>query len=167
MNSDKLVKPTEWIHRELKKIAEYQFGNDIGEILFPKDILVSYSRRTKKVKEIWLKNHRIASLRATDGYLSLGLAGAERILQKTKSPIRRVIVQSDVSDFIKDGRNVFAKHVKGVDSSIRPADEVIVVSEEDELLAVGKTRLSAEYMLAFEKGIAVNVRYVVKKLKKK
>ncbi|MHA1354980.1 MAG: PUA domain-containing protein [Candidatus Heimdallarchaeota archaeon] len=41
------------------------------------------------------------------------------------------------------------------------------MNEKDELLAIGKAQLSAEYMLAFEKGIAVKVRYGAKKLAKK
>lgn len=166
ISNQKLKKPSKWILRELRLIADYQFGNNIGEILFPENISVSYSRKTNKVREIWFDNQRIATLRANDGYLSLGLAGALRILEKTKSSFRRVIVQSDVSEFIRDGRNVFAKHVVAVDPSIKPADEVIVVSEDDSLLAVGKARLSSEYMLAFDKGLAVNVRYGVKKLGK-
>ena len=52
------------------------------------------------------------------------------------------------------------------DPEILPADEVVVVSEEDKLLAVGKAHLSADYMLAFQKGIAVKVRYGIDKLKK-
>ena len=61
---------------------------------------------------------------------------------------------------------MFAKHVVKVDPEILPEDEVIVVSEEDELLAVGKAKLSAEYMLAFQRGIAVKTRHGIKKEKK-
>ncbi|MFW9922975.1 MAG: PUA domain-containing protein [Candidatus Thorarchaeota archaeon] len=159
-----LQPPTEWITRELRMLAQYQFGTEFSNILFPEGILVTYSRATRKVKEIWFDNERIASYRPTDGFFSLGLGGAKRIVKFTKKPLLRVVVQSNVAQFIADGRNVFAKHVVEVDPKIRPADEVIVVSEEDDLLAVGKAILSAEYMLAFEKGTAVKVRHGIKKL---
>ncbi|NHJ47035.1 MAG: pseudouridine synthase [Asgard group archaeon] len=159
-------KPDAWTLRQLKAIAQYQFGKGFDKILAPNSIMVTFSKSTKKVREVSLDGKRLASMRATDGLYSLGLDGALRIIAATKSPKRRVIVQSDVGEFISEGKNVFAKHVVKVDPKIMPADEVVVVSEEDELLAVGKAHLSAEYMLAFQKGIAVKVRYGANKLKK-
>ncbi|MHA1556207.1 MAG: PUA domain-containing protein [Candidatus Heimdallarchaeota archaeon] len=160
------TKPDNWTIRQLRTIAQYQFGSEFADILAPEGILVTFSKRTKKVREIIYNGQRLATLRPTDGAYSLGLAGAERIIQETKNPKRRVVVQTDVAEFIADGRNVFAKHVVNVDPDIQPEDEVVVVSEEDKLLAVGRAKLSAEYMTAFQSGTAVKVRYGIKKLKK-
>ena len=160
-------KPDVWITRQLRMIAQYQFGSEFADILAPEGITVTFSKKTKKVREIIFEGKRLATMRPTDGGYSLGLAGAERIIQQTKIPKRRVVVQTDVAEFIADGRNVFAKHVVKVDPEIRPEDEVVVVSEEDTLLAVGKAKLSADYMKAFQSGTAVKVRYGIKKLKKK
>ncbi len=160
------IKPDDWTIRQLRIIAQYQFGSEFADILSPEGIFVSFSKRTKKVREIIYKEQRLATLRPTDGAYSLGLAGAERIVQKTKSPKRRVVVKTDVAEFIADGRNVFAKHVVCVDPEIQPEDEVVIVSEEDKLLAVGRAKLSAEYMIAFQSGTAVKVRYGIKKLNK-
>jgi uncharacterized protein with predicted RNA binding PUA domain len=159
--------PDKWTIEQLRKIAQYQFGDDFAAILVPDDITITISKKTKKVREILLGDNRIATIRPTDGYFSIGLFGAQLILASTKTPKHRVIVQNDVSEFIIEGRNVFAKHVKNVDSTIQPEDEVIVVNEKDELLAIGKAQIPAEYMLAFKKGIAVKVRYGAKKLNKK
>ena len=166
MENKNAKKPDLWTLRQLKVVAQYQFGKEFADILAPDDILITFSKTTKKVREVLLNGKRLATLRANDGLYSIGLEGAKRIIKHTKSPRRRVIVQSDVSEFIADGRNVFAKHVVNVDPEIRPEDEVVVVSEEDKLLAVGRAQLSAEYMLAFQKGTAVKVRYGIKKLKK-
>lgn len=159
-----LKKANEWTYRELCMLAQYQFGEKFDEFLIPEGIMVTYSRSTGKVREVWFGDERLLSLRPTDGFFSLGLYGAKRIIENTKSPRQRVIIQTDVAEFIKEGRNVFAKHVVATDPTIRPADEVVVVSEEDELLAVGKALLSAKYMLAFQKGVGVKVRYGVKKI---
>lgn len=166
MENKDVKKPDVWTLRQLKVVAQYQFGNEFADILAPDDILVTFSKTTNKVREILLDGKRLATLRANDGSYSIGLEGAKRIIKQTKTPRRRVIVQTDVSEFIADGRNVFAKHVVLVDPDIRPEDEVVVVSEEDKLLAVGRAQLSAVNMLAFQKGIAVKVRYGIKKLKK-
>jgi uncharacterized protein with predicted RNA binding PUA domain len=158
--------PDPWTLRQLKATAEYQFGKKFDKILAPAGIRVTFSKTTKRVREIIFDGKRLATLRPTDGLYSLGLAGAQRIIEKTKMPKRRVVVQTDVGEFIADGRNVFAKHVVKVDPEILPEDEVVVVSEDDELLAVGKAKLSAEYMLAFQRGIAVKTRHGIKKQKK-
>ncbi|HUV84740.1 MAG TPA: PUA domain-containing protein, partial [Methanosarcinales archaeon] len=73
-------------------------------------------------------------------------------------PKLRVIVQSDVSEAIQKGGNVFAKHVVDCDPSIVPYSEVIVVNEADALLAIGKALLMRDEMLHFKKGIAVKIR---------
>jgi 7-cyano-7-deazaguanine tRNA-ribosyltransferase len=49
-------------------------------------------------------------------------------------------------------------HVLKADGEIRPKDEVIVVNEGGEVLAVGRTILSGEEMTAFKTGVAVKVR---------
>jgi len=161
------VKPDNWTLRQLKAVAQYQFGNEFDKVLAPDNIVVTFSKNTNKIREVLLDNKRLATIRANDGLYSLGLEGARRIIQYIKTPKRRVIVQSDVSEFIADGRNVFAKHVVDVDPKIMPEDEVVIVNEQDELLAVGRAQLSAEYMLAFQIGVAVKVRHGIKKLEEK
>lgn len=74
-----------------------------------------------------------------------------------KSP-RVVVVRGDVAECIRAGRNVFAKHVVSADSSIRPQDEVIVVSDRRQLLAVGRAVLAGWEMTQFKRGIAVKTR---------
>ncbi|MEA2069897.1 MAG: PUA domain-containing protein [Asgard group archaeon] len=151
----------QWDIRKLRRIADYQLGNNIGAILIPDKCKIIYSKNTKRIREVHYQGKRLASLRPTDGLFSLGLAGAERILQQTKKPTRRIIIQSDVSKFIMEGKSVFAKHVVETDPTIRPEEEVIVVSEEDKLLAVGRAQLSAENILAFSRGMAVKTRHGV------
>ncbi len=60
--------------------------------------------------------------------------------------------------FVAKGRSAFAKHVIDVDLEIRPQEEVIVISQKNEVLAVGRALLSGTEMKAFNKGIAVRVR---------
>lgn len=159
-------KPSNWTIRELRAVAQYQFGSEFDQILVPAGVRVTYSPKTNRVREILLQEERIATKRATDGMFSLGLFGAQRIIDQTSKPKRRVVILSEVGEFIAAGRNVFAKHVVAVDSEIKPEEEVVVVSEEDQLLAVGRAQLSAENMLAFERGVAVRVRYGIDKLRK-
>jgi len=67
-------------------------------------------------------------------------------------------VNSDAAPFVGKGKTAFSRHVVNVDPEIRAGQEVLVVDENDKLLATGKTVLCALEMQAFKKGIAVDIR---------
>jgi len=69
-----------------------------------------------------------------------------------------VVVGDESEPFVREGKNTFAKFVDEVDPEIRPGDEVLVVHERGELLAVGRAELSADGMVDFDSGMAVKVR---------
>jgi predicted RNA-binding protein (TIGR00451 family) len=79
-------------------------------------------------------------------------------LSKIKNPRNIVVVQDDVSEVVRGGGDVFAKHVADTDLSIRPAEEVIVVDEGKALVGVGRAVLSGREMKHFTRGIAVKLR---------
>lgn len=142
----------------LRAVADYQFGRGAGMALFPDGISVVRSRKTGKIKGIFLDHEHIATLKPSDGYLALSIPGGNRLLKAFKPPRHRVVVMDEVSEFIKNGRNLFAKHVLDVDLKIRPGEEVIITDTKGNLLAVGKAVLSGKEMKHFKKGLAVNVR---------
>ncbi len=103
----------------------------------------------------------LATMRAKDGYLALTQAGGLRLQKAFKPPRLRVVVRGDVAEFIRQGRNVFAKHVVAADKAIRPESEVLIVDEKDMLLGVGKAVLTGREMTAFKTGAAVKTRHGV------
>jgi len=143
---------------KIRCIADYQFGKDVGSILFPDNVDIIYSKRTGRVRHVYLDGKRLVTLRPRDGFFSLTVSGAKRIVEGVKPLHYWVKVQDDVSAFIAEGRSVFAKHIVDADEEIRPMEEVIVVNEEGEVLAVGKAILTGKEMKAFKKGVAVKVR---------
>ncbi len=150
--------------KQVRYIADYQFGEGAGKILFPDSVKFVISPKTGRVRQIIDGGLRIATIKPASGWLSLGIEGARRLHKAFDFPKLRVVVMNDVSEFIAEGKNVFAKHVVGVDESIRAEDEVLVVNEEDVLLATGRAVLGSVEMLDFERGVAVNVRAGVRKL---
>jgi len=139
-------------------VADYQFGKGVGAKLFPENVEIVYSKRTGRIRYVYLNGKRLATLRPTDGLFSLSIAGAKRIVENADSAKCLVTVRSDVTKFIAKGGDVFAVHVVRADDDIRSKDEVIVVNENGEVLAVGRAVLSGEEMKAFKKGVAVKVR---------
>ncbi len=150
-----LPKPLE----ELRAVADYQLGRGAGEALFKGRVRIELSRRTGRIRHAYdRENNLLATFRAKDGYLALTLEGARRLLKAFEPPKLRVIVRSDVGEFIRQGRNVFAKHVYAADETIRPEAEVLIVDRGDRLLGVGKAVLSGREMTCFKTGAAVKTR---------
>lgn len=144
--------------RKVRSIADYQFGKDVGWKLFPENVEILYSKRTGRIRYVYLNGKRLATLRPTDGLFSLSITGAKRIAENKAFAKCFVTVRDDVSEFIAQGGDVFAAHVVKVNNEIHPKDEVVVVNNEGEVLAVGRAVLSGEEMKAFKKGVAVKVR---------
>jgi uncharacterized protein with predicted RNA binding PUA domain len=141
----------------MQVIADFQFGKGAGLALFPEGCEVILSR-TGRVRQISLCGNRLATVRAKDGRFTLGIAGALRLLSSLPPPAYRVTVSVDVAEFVRQGKNTFAKHVIAADPEIRSGDEVIVVDDHDQLLATGSALLSGQEMLLFNYGVAVKVR---------
>jgi uncharacterized protein with predicted RNA binding PUA domain len=143
--------------RRVRILADYQFGKSIGKQLFPDTCRFITSRRGG-VRQVMLDGKRLATLRAHDGRLTLGLAGAKRLCAILSHGEYRVVIQGDVIPFIAAGRSVFAKHVCDADPAIQAGDEVLVVSGDGALQAVGSAQISGREMCLSGNGVAVQVR---------
>jgi predicted RNA-binding protein (TIGR00451 family) len=150
--------PLENALNRIRSVADYQFGEGVGEKLFPENVDIVYSKKTGRIRYVYLNGKRLATLRPKDGLFSLSIEGARRIVDNAPSARCLVTVKNDVSNFVAEGSDVFAAHVLEADSDIRPKDEVIVLNEERKVLAVGKASLSGEEMKLFKSGVAVKVR---------
>lgn len=153
--------------RKVKAISDYQFGQSITDVLFEdeSEINFKFSKNTGKIKHIFYRNKLLLNLRPTNGFFTLSLFSAEKIIKNIPTPGLRGIVMNEISDFIKIGRNVFCKHIIDIDDNLRPSDEIIVVNQEDEILAIGKLVIPVPYVRSFKTGIAIKVRKGIGKSK--
>ena len=145
--------------QQLRSIADYQFGKGVGAKLFPESVEVMYSKATGRIRYVNLNGKRLATLRPMDGSLSLSITAAKLIVENAALARCFVTVRRDVSEFIAGGGDVFAAHVVRVDDAVHAKDEVIVVDEDNRVLAVGRALLSSTEMRAFRTGVAVKVRH--------
>lgn len=144
--------------RKVRTIADYQFGQGAGGVLFNDDVEFLFSRRGR-VAQVLKNGWRLVTVRANDGLMTLSPEGARRLLARFEPPRLRVVMSKESAPFVRRGKTAFAKHVVDVDPEIRAGDEVILVDENDTLLGTGKALLSAAEMLTFKHGAAVKVRY--------
>lgn len=144
--------------QRVEAVANYQFGPGAADALLQGEIEFVKSKRTKKIRNVFVDREHILSMRARDGLFTLKLAGGKRLHEAFRTPKLRVVVDEESAPLNREGKNVFAKFVVECDDELRPLDEVLVVDEEDSLVAVGRALMNREEMLAFERGMAVKVR---------
>jgi 7-cyano-7-deazaguanine tRNA-ribosyltransferase len=163
INEEKSPKPNVDLDlRRISAVADMQFGRGASKALLNGEIIIVKSKRTGKIRNIICDGSHVFSMRAEDGLFSLKLDGGRRLHIGLKYPLLRVVVTEDAEPFVKEGKSVFAKFVKECDPDLRPYDECLIVNENDTLLAVGRTLLNRDEMLAFHQGMAVKTRESIK-----
>jgi uncharacterized protein with predicted RNA binding PUA domain len=141
----------------VRTIADLQFGRNVGAALFPGTVTFTRST-TGRIRNVLLDGERLATIRAQDGRLVLGIPGARRLHAVLAPPAYRAVLLEEVEEFVAAGKNAMARHVVDADPQIRAGDEVLVVVPGDRLVATGTAVLSGSEMTACMYGVAVNVR---------
>ncbi|NMC05136.1 MAG: pseudouridine synthase [Candidatus Lokiarchaeota archaeon] len=148
--------------RMLEAIAARQFGKHLATFLQQNRarLAIERSKNTGKVRFVYLDTNLILVLRPEEGFFSLSIPGA-RVLNSLErdAMLNGITVLDDVAEFIKAGKNVFAKHVVNPSPSIQPAQELYVCDGKREVLAVGKAILSGRDMCYIKRGVAVSTRH--------
>ena len=139
-------------------VARYQFGDEVASLLLDGPLELVVSRKTGKIRNVLVAGEHVLSMRASDGFYTLRPEGAAKLIGGLEAPTMRVTVMDDAVPFNREGRNVFCAFVSDCDPETRPMDEVMVVSADDELVAVGRAMMTRDEMLAFSKGVAVKTR---------
>jgi predicted RNA-binding protein (TIGR00451 family) len=143
---------------KIRKIADYQFGKGVGEGLFPDNVEMVFSKRTGKVKYVYLDGNLLAALNPLTGLFTLTMEGAKRVFEVMQPKRLWVQIEDDAVPFVERGKDVFVKYVVDLDEEIRPGEEVIVIDRKGEIAAVGRALLSGAEMRLFKRGVAVKVR---------
>jgi len=147
--------------RRISAVADMQFGKSASKILLDRNVEIVKSRKTDKIRNVYVDDCHILSMRAEDGMFTLKIDGARLLHRFFRYPKLRVIVKDDAVPFVREGKSVFAKFIVDCDAELRPFDECLIVDEKDNLLAVGRTLLNRDEMLSFNYGVAAKTREAV------
>jgi archaeosine synthase alpha-subunit len=143
-------RPPRQLEEIVRATADFQFGSGAGKILVPENAKLGGKPYRQIVCRI--EKEQICSFIASSGSLSLTLSGA-----KLLAPLNRYWVRLDVSQ-VKGG-SIFAVGINEADQEIRPGDEVIIINNDNEVIAVGKSEMSGREMCELSRGRAVSLRH--------
>jgi uncharacterized protein with predicted RNA binding PUA domain len=124
------------------------------------DMGVMLSRKTNRIRSVGdLQSGQILfSLRTSDGRYVPSFEGGLRII-KSGFEKNRIFISKDAVPFVAKGKSAFCKHVLKVDDNIVPGLEVFVMSEDNELIAIGSSFHPGYAMQLLQNGVAAKIKH--------
>ena len=144
---------------------DYIFGSKISGKIDFSNIAFVHSRRTGRIRHLTDRTtgNVLFSFRP-NGTIAPTVAGANLLSSRKNNSKRRssrdweITVIDGVSEVVSKGKTVFCKHVVPCSDLLRPGEDVSILNEKGELLAVGKTVLGGPTVKQFKRGQAVKIR---------
>ena len=139
--------------RFLKAVADFQFGEGVGDILFTENISI-YGRKELGFK-VSRNNQHLVTFNPSRGLLNLSLQAASLMYEEA---LNKVIFDGEKIE----GSTIFAKGIIEASSDIRAGDEVIILNSKGIIIGIGTSYLSGEVLKIMQKGKGISIRKKVK-----
>lgn len=152
--------PSGWELKVIRTLLSYLYDFRLNDLPSRFRVYVSRSRRTGRLKEIFLDDLLFATIRLSDGFIVPTIHGWELLLNLGEKYF--VEIPGDVAEFVAQGKTVFSKHVLRAYEEILPGDEVAIVVQAgsgSRVVGAGKAVLPAASMRRMKKGKAVKTRH--------
>ncbi|QDI89085.1 queuine tRNA-ribosyltransferase [Candidatus Nitrosopumilus sp. SW] len=147
---------------KLQSSIDSLFGNDTSKHL-PKDIEMTFSRKTGRIRTVMHKGKLLCTLRI-DGGLAISPYFAQMLMKSKTFRENCVEVNKDAAPFVQEGRSVFCKHVVKCGKNVRISSDTPILFK-NKVIAVGRAVLSYEMISDFDRGVAIKVRDSLKSRK--
>ena len=140
---------------KIKHSIDSLFGNGTSKF-FPKDVEITYSRKTGRIRTVSHNEQMLCTLRI-DGGLAITPYLAQLLMKSKSFRENCVKISEDAASFVKEGRSVFCKHVTWCGKNVRISGDTPVLYN-GKVIAVGKAVLSYEMISDFDRGVAIKIR---------
>lgn len=140
---------------KLKYTIDALFGTGVSRY-FPKEIKITYSKRTGRIQHVFQNEKLLCTLRI-DGGLAITLYFAQMLLKSKKFKENCLEVDDDSKPFVEKGSSVFCKHVIWCGKNILIGADVPVLYKGT-VIAVGRAVLSSRMIKSMKRGVAVKIR---------
>ena len=141
--------------QKLENSLDALFGNGVSKYL-PKDIEITFSRKTGRIRTVSHKGKLLCTLRI-DGGLAISTHFAQILLKSKSFKENCIHINQDAAPFVMEGRSVFCKHVTKCGKNVQISGDTPVLFK-NKVIAVGRAVLSCEMISDFNRGVAVKVR---------
>ena len=148
-----------WTRRKLRALLMHQWGENAGEVAALEDMQIVLSKSTGKIRHCKIDDEILFTVVPTTGLLTPTFRGGQELLRVGLDNTYKVVIDSDVSEFVAAGKSALAKFVKIANSNLQAGEEVLVLDEVQNLLGTGRAQISGNEMLAFNRGVAVQIRH--------
>ena len=140
---------------KIKYTLDALFGQGVSKYL-PKDVKITYSKRTGRIKHVHQNDNLLCTLR-TDGGLAITPHFAQILVKSKKFKQNCLEIDDESKAFVQEGSSVFCKHVTWCGKNILIGSDVSVL-HDGKVIAVGKAVLSTRMIKSFKKGVAIKIR---------
>ncbi|MGI0088736.1 MAG: PUA domain-containing protein [Nitrosopumilaceae archaeon] len=140
---------------KLKHTLDALFGTGVSKQL-PKEIRITYSKRTGRIKHVFHNEKLLCTLRI-DGGLAITPYFAQILLKSKKFKENCLEVDDDSKPFVENGGSVFCKHVVWCGKNILIGADVPVLYK-NMVIAVGRAVVSSRMIMSLKCGVAVKIR---------
>ena len=140
---------------KLKYTIDALFGTGVSRYL-PKEIKITYSKRTGRIQHIFQNEQLLCTLRI-DGGLAITPHFAQMLLKSKKFKENCLEVDEDSKPFVEKKSSVFCNHVVWCGKNILIGADVPVLYK-DIVIAVGRAVLSSRMIKSLKRGVAVKIR---------
>jgi len=158
---DRLAKRNVFDQSKTRMSLDYLFGRDVSKKIDFSKIAFIHSRKTGRIKQLEDKaSGKVLFTFRPNGSIAPTILGASMMLsgRATARAPWVVTVTDGVAEIVSKGKTVFCKHVVKCNDSLRGSDDVVILNEKKELLAVGRAVINGSAMKKFKRGQAVKVR---------
>jgi uncharacterized protein with predicted RNA binding PUA domain len=140
---------------KLQHSLDALFGNGTSKLL-PKDIEITFSRKTGRIRTVSQKGKFLCTLRI-DGSLAISIHFAQMLLKNKKFKENCIEINSDAAPYVEQGRSVFCKHVISCGKNVQISADTPVLFK-NKVIAVGRALLSSDMISDFDRGVAIKIR---------
>jgi 7-cyano-7-deazaguanine tRNA-ribosyltransferase len=149
----------EWTKRKLRAVLSFQWGEQVSSLVDLDGLNMTISRSTGKIRHVKQENEILLTLVPTTGLFTPTYQGGVHLLEQGIESQYIVTIEDEVSEFVSAGKSALAKFITRASPNLLAGEEVLVVDGSGSLLGVGKALLSGNEMIAFQRGVAVNIRH--------
>jgi 7-cyano-7-deazaguanine tRNA-ribosyltransferase len=146
----------DWTRRQVHALLAWRYGPDAAGALASERLEGRRSPKTGRLRRVD-RDGAIVFHVGTDGLARPTWKGAELLHAHLPYPQSRVVVAADAVPFVRQGKTLFSRFVRGGDGTLVPGASALLVDESDTLLAVGRLLLAPGEMGRLERGAAVRV----------